>query len=404
MKKLLMACLAFVLFAPCLYPQNNKNFAGILLQCINDSDNINAADYSPITFNIMPATCKAWAAAYGRAKSAAVTDNKSNPKKVEVVFNKVKFAVSVYEDKNGRISGLQSDNFPIKDDIIKKVGQLSGEVSFLIKDLKNDAILMALNEKESMPLASGVKVFVLDALAKNKANWKKVLFVKPEYKTFGSKYLNAWPDNAPITVHTAVLLMIASNDNTAGDLVIDFLGSVKMRKHMAGIGIERYKSGYPFLTANQIIMFQLYPDMAQAFIVATDKNKHKVLEALDGLSAKTDKDALNFEQLKPRWQKYYKAIEWYASAQDVCGALERLAENKDARDILAYNTEFSGIPDNLSYSGLVESSRPGIYTSSWLGETKEGNRYCVSLLHNSEKDIQMNDIISLMRHYVSMLK
>jgi beta-lactamase class A len=107
------------------------------------------------------------------------------------------------------------------------------------------------NTRESLPLASIFKLYVLHALAgaiKNgTVSWDDQLTVTDKSRAVGSSGL-ALPSGAHVSVRTAAEKMIATSDNMATDLLIGKMGTHAISEALATAGHHDPASMTPFPT------------------------------------------------------------------------------------------------------------------------------------------------------------
>ena len=102
------------------------------------------------------------------------------------------------------------------------------------------------------------------------------------------------------------------------------------------------------------------------------------------------------------------ALEWFASCEDVCRALDWLARNcagertRAAREILAINPGLPGAK-TFAYAGYKGGSEGGVLNQSWLLERKDGARFALSASWNDqEKALDEARFFGLMERVLGM--
>src|SRR5690606_10965914 len=100
---------------------------------------------------------------------------------------------------------------------VAPVRELPGRVSLLV--VENGLPIAAIDPDEPLAVGSAFKLAVLAALQEQVAQglrrWDEVIVLDPAWKSLPTGILQAWPDGAPLTVHTLAALMISQSDNTA---------------------------------------------------------------------------------------------------------------------------------------------------------------------------------------------
>lgn len=126
------------------------------------------------------------------------------------------------------VANLKADLAPIE--------KLPGKIAYLIT--KNGKELAASGENAPLAVGSAFKLAVLAALKsrvdQGKAKWADVIRLQSKHKSLPSGILQDMSAGAPLTLHSAAALVIAQSDNTATDLLIDYLGRKEVEK-IAGI-------------------------------------------------------------------------------------------------------------------------------------------------------------------------
>ncbi|MBN9887910.1 serine hydrolase [Salipiger abyssi] len=107
----------------------------------------------------------------------------------------------------------------------------------LLADLGQDVAWLALRDGETLAahragerlaVGSAFKLGVLSVLveeiAAGRRDWADVVRIGARHRSLPTGRLQDFPEDAPVTLHTAALAMIAESDNTATDLLLDTLG------------------------------------------------------------------------------------------------------------------------------------------------------------------------------------
>lgn len=130
----------------------------------------------------------------------------------------------------------------MKDEIIKKLEQLPGKISFLYENLKTGDGF-AYHGQEPMMAASVIKLFVMAAAFEKR---KKGTFQVDEL--FAVKREDCVPSCGALTyLHEGILvtgmdlvtLMIIFSDNTATNVLIDILGMEEINETIQGLGFRQ---------------------------------------------------------------------------------------------------------------------------------------------------------------------
>lgn len=127
----------------------------------------------------------------------------------------------------------------MKDDIIKKLEQLPGKISFLYENLKTGDGF-AYHEQEPMMAASVIKLFVMAAAFEKEKqgtfHMDEMFAVKREDCVPSCGALTYLHDGILVTGMDLVTLMIIFSDNTATNVLIDILGMEEINKIIRKLG------------------------------------------------------------------------------------------------------------------------------------------------------------------------
>lgn len=130
---------------------------------------------------------------------------------------------------------------------------LDAEIKGLIKNLDGQCSIIvsnvtygekfAFNEDTVFPAASLIKLWILWALYKN-ASMRKVdldeeIILSEEYKTGGFGVLQYMHAGLNITLRDCATLMIILSDNTATNILIDYLGIEKINNEIRRLGMQK---------------------------------------------------------------------------------------------------------------------------------------------------------------------
>ncbi len=110
----------------------------------------------------------------------------------------------------------------------KRIREIISENSGVTGVLLRDSVgkIITINEEVVFPSASLIKLFILMAL--NKEDYNKKIELKKEDKVGGCGILKVMEDGLPLTVKDTAYLMICLSDNTATNILIDYIGMDKI--------------------------------------------------------------------------------------------------------------------------------------------------------------------------------
>lgn len=245
------------------------------------------------------------------------------------------------------------------------------------------------NTRESLPLASIFKLYVLlavaDSVRAGTVSWNDPLTITNRAKVVGSSGLEELPDGAKVSVRTAAEKMIATSDNMATDLLIAKVGTHAVERALAIAGHHDPASMTPFPT-----MYELFsvgwgePDLREQWQRGSPRDRARLLQQANSRPYEPDPNRAHIPA------SAYGA-EWYGSAEDICrvhAALQASAVGKAApvKQIMA---SVRGIALNRTqwpYVGSKAGGLPGDLTFSWYAVDHAGRPWVVSFQLNWPRD------------------
>lgn len=299
------------------------------------------------------------------------------------ILAKGRVPLKVSLDAQGRIASLwfsppELTEPPSLEETAASLRALPGKVSFLV--LTNGKDVVAHEADTPMAVGSAFKLAILDALrAKieaHKAQWTDVVRLEARNKSLPSGELHRWPDQAPLTLHTAAALMISQSDNTATDVLLEYVGRAAAEKLAP--------ESAPFLSTRD------------AFVL---KGKsHRALLARWRAGDAAARRAMLPELAKAPLDEDVGAeptidVEWMFSARKLCELLSRtksldvtrinpgLASKKDW-DVVAYKG--GSEPGVLEFTTWVEKGdAKHCVVTTWNDAAKEVDGAKLSSLHTA---------------------
>ncbi len=244
------------------------------------------------------------------------------------------------------------------------------------------------NTRESLPLASIFKLYVLHALAgavKNgTVSWDDQLTVTEKSKAVGSSGLEL-PPGAHVSVRTAAEKMIATSDNMATDLLIGRMGTHTVEEALATAGHHNPASMTPFPT-----MYELFsvgwgqPDLRSQWKQGSPQVRAQLL-------AKANSTPYQPDPTRAHTPASTYGAEWYGNAEDICrvhAALQAdaVGEAAPVRQILSAVAGIHLDRNEWPYIGAKAGGLPGDLTFSWYAVDKAQQRWVVSFQLNWPRD------------------
>lgn len=123
----------------------------------------------------------------------------------------------------------------IEENIKKIISKSSGRVG--VKILFSDGNELSINEKEVFPSASLIKLFIL--LAIEKTEYNKFIEITENIKVGSCGVLKILKSPLKLSIRDLIGLMICFSDNTATNILIDYLGMEEINKKIKKVGFEK---------------------------------------------------------------------------------------------------------------------------------------------------------------------
>lgn len=282
--------------------------------------------------------------------------------------------------------GSQFPYFAKPGDAVEALKKFPGKVSFAVWKLGGSApkVLASYNAEERLAIGSTFKLYILGALLRDisgdKRKWEDVIGLKEAWKSWPSGVLQEWPDGTSVTLNTLAIQMISVSDNTAADHLLYLLDRRAVEAAMVVMGHQASSLNVPFLSTGE--MFRLKN---------TEKSKEYVRQYLaqdgegrrsfvDGLRAQPRADSLKYTDVPSAIDK----VEWFASAADLCRAMDWLRQNSEkglganVRPILSVNKGLKWADDKWRFVGYKGGSEPGVINLTWLAKRNDGEWFAVS--------------------------
>lgn len=223
--------------------------------------------------------------------------------------------VRVVLDAQGRLAGLRfGAPEPLVADLraaVAGIEQLGEEVSWLV--MRGDDVLASGAAAHPLAVGSAFKLGILSVLAREvrsgKTDWDRVLRLEESHRSLPSGRLQDFPADAPLTLHTAALLMIAESDNTATDLLLDLLGREIVAEELQ-IAPDQ------MLSTREFFALKADPAAAMAWLNADPAGRPGIAEAA----------AVQPPDLAGASGPAVPGVEWYLPLERLCTLLLPMAD------------------------------------------------------------------------------
>ena len=308
----------------------------------------------------------------------------------EVYFEDGIVEVQMVVNKAGEIAGLYfistREREADLEETIKEFKELSGKVSLLIT--KDGEELAALNPEQKMSVGSTFKLAVLKALREEieaeALNWDDVIKLEEKARSLPSGRLQEWPTEAPLTVHTLASLMISESDNTATDLLINYLGKEKIEEQTI---VEP-----PLLKTKEFFILHVSEnqDLRTAYQQAEEEGKRELLSQVKDHSLPSV-GSIGGGKIED--------IGWYFSSYE----LKELMEEVRDLELMEINPGVTEprTGERIAYKG---GAQPGVLNyTTWL-ETEDNNQYFITATWNDGGVLEEDSFQRLYRQIINIIR
>lgn len=274
-----------------------------------------------------------------------------------------------------------------------QLGRLAPGVSFVAAEVVEGGCepIHAYRAEESLGVASSFKLYVLGELTRQLAAgeiaWDELLAIDPSLVSLPSGDLRLQPAGTLLPVRTYAEQMISASDNTATDHLIARLGRERVESALAAMGQVDPSRNRPLLLTREWFAIKMRYGRGEVrrYLRADPEERRRILvEEVDPVA-----DTLS--ELEPWPGIYYiDAIEWFASAGDLCratGYLQRAGTTggmTPVLDALSLNPGYAFDARDWAYVGYKAGFESGVNSVSWLLQRQDGRWFVVSGIVNDE--------------------
>jgi hypothetical protein len=282
--------------------------------------------------------------------------------------------------------GMQSPRLNKAADAVTALAALPGKVSFAVWQLggKEPVVLAAHNADEQLAIGSAFKLYILGALMKDIANgkrkWDDVTVLKKEWRSWPSGILHTWPEGAPLTLHTLASQMISISDNTATDHLLYLVGRERVEAMLEAMGNRAPSQNKPFISTGEMVLIKNTAARQERIARYSSLDEAGRRLFLDQLGKQPRPDHLEPSSTPQAIDK----IEWFASAADLCRAMDWLRLNSEngpavqARGVLSINKGLTWSEDKWQFVGYKGGSEPGVLSLTWIAQRNDGTWFALS--------------------------
>ena len=285
---------------------------------------------------------------------------------IETDSHRVRATITL--DGEGRIAGLffepPQTRAPSLDAALAALATLPGSVAWHIT--RDGTPIADRSGNRPVEVASAFKIGVLATLVRQGVAGEEVLHLKPRHKSLPSGRLQTFPDGAPVTVATAATLMIAESDNTATDLLIDWLGRAAVAETLSLLPAE-------FLTTREAFVLKADPSLRADWRTDPAAAAERLADA-----ALPTAGAVAAAGRTP-------GVGWALPLDRLCALIEEVA----AHPVMSINPGPATASDwaRASYKG---GSDTGVLSFVHFLEHGDGHRYCAAMAITSDTEIDLS--------------
>lgn len=309
-----------------------------------------------------------FAAKCGTLEAVRVSDR---PGRYTLQTARCELPTAIHLDPEGKIAGFwfgaPARRGTSVDEVLGALRHFDGAVSYAV--FENGNLIASHAPDESLAVGSAFKVVVLAALRERiearEARWADVLELSARHISLPSGRLHRMPLGSPLTLHTLAAAMIAQSDNTATDMLIEFVGRERL---------EAMSGASPFLTTREF--FQLKSDVAlyERYAAAEPAARRALLETL------SERPLPGVGQVRRPLQPH---AGWRISTAALCGWMEKV-EDLGATQINSGPLDESDWA-RVSFKG---GSDIGVLNLTASARDRTGRALCVSATWNATEPIE----------------
>lgn len=343
----------------------------------------------------------------------AVEQNSPSAGQVEVRYEKatVGFTLVVAADAPNRVVGLRVVGAREANDSMAKVladlAALPGRTAFAAARLTDAGPhpLFSAHADAQMATGSSFKLYVLAeaarAVAAGERRWADALPLA--HKSFSGR-LSAYPNDAPMTLHTLATMMISESDNSAADTLLLALDRGKVGAMLAKTGHVAPGKALPLLTTVEAFALKMPANAALRgrYDAASTDDRLALLHDNAGSLSVTAIDVGSIAETPVA----IDSIEWFASPTDDIRLLDELRrQGGDALPILAINPGIAPADaKRWAYLGYKGGSEPGVIAMNFLVQAKDSQWYAVSgSWNNTAARVDDPKFVGLMTRALNLL-
>jgi beta-lactamase class A len=290
------------------------------------------------------------------------------------------------------------------DEVLDAFRRLPGSVSFQLCRLgPTPQVLHELNPDVSLAIGSAFKLYILAALSEDQKPWSEILSIRQDLLSLPSGLLHRALPGSPMTVYGLAALMLSISDNTATDHLLHHAGRSRVEQMMSLAGNALPGRSVPFLATLEMFKLKSDPALMSKYIAADEATRRALLD--------TEVRAIQRDEVARRLSDWkdpiaIDAIEWFASASDLCRLMNHFRQKNDAAalGLMAINPGLRFDDKVFSYVGFKGGSEPGVINLTFLLKTVEGESYALSAGWNDPcKEVDLGLFVGLVQKVINTI-
>lgn len=278
--------------------------------------------------------------------------------------------VDIVLDANGQIIGLLLGNITASgqslEEALSSFDALPGELSYLV--LTNGEVVAEQRAESPLAVGSAFKLGILSALKDRidagEVSWRDVLELEADQISLSSAHLQGHPAGSPFTLHSLAASKISVSDNTATDMLLDFVGR----------DIAAEKLGIDFvLKTRELFQLKADPALTEAFLAADGAGRAGISDQLANAPLPQPGEASG---------PHVAGLEWYVELDTLCA----LAAETAQLDVFAINPGLAEPTDwkRIAFKG---GSETGVLNFTTYLEAEDGSTHCVAMSWNADQPL-----------------
>jgi hypothetical protein len=301
--------------------------------------------------------------------------------------------VAVDDESPARIQWLRFD-LPTREhdswrDIEEAARALPGETSFAVLNLTRGLTLAAVEPEKPLGVGSVSKLLIfatlLEEVRAGRRRWEDIVTLEDRDRSLPTGLLQDWPAAAPLTLHTAAVLLLSVSDNTAADLLLRVLGRARVEALIEGLALPGPARHRPFFSTRGLFALVAGPEARRrAWAAAPEAGRRALL-------AEAEAEPLaELGRVNGPWPAGW---DWIFSAAELGTVLARLSEALEQSAEGRANTGGLSL-GSWPFCGWKGGSSPGRLAFAVLLREERGEWLAICLANNATPEAQRVEVVA----------